>query len=140
MSDVEIDDIDRSLEIVALIRASEAGFAREGKVGVALEHDADRSRLDAFTLGLLDAMAQRIGNGRKTLRLLAYLHVALEYGPGEASRRRFHEYLGLESEPRLSRYVAGGRRHVLSVLIGDKPKVGRFVELLSEELDESSAA
>lgn len=136
LSDAAIDDVDRSLEIVALVRTSEAAIARDYRVGVAFGQEADERRLNAFTFGLIDALARCIGNYELTLKLLTYIHVALKHGAGKTARKVFSEYLGLANEPKLARYVAGGRLHIVRVLVGNAPQAGRFAELLAEELEE----
>jgi hypothetical protein len=136
MTETELEELDKSLEIAALIRASEAGFARDYRKGVAFGHAADRRRLDAFTLGLLDALAHRIGVRHETVRLMSYIHAILEHGPGQIARNSFREFVSLGTTPALARYLAGGRHHILRVLSGNPPKVGRFAELLTEELGE----
>jgi hypothetical protein len=137
VTEAEIEELDKSVEIAALIRASEAGYARDYRKGVAFGHAADRRRLDAFTLGLLDALAHRIGVRHETIKLLAYVHTLLEHGPGQIARTSFREFMALGTTPVLARYVAGGRHHILRVLSGNPPQVGRFAELLTEELGDS---
>jgi hypothetical protein len=137
MTESEIEELDKSIEIAVLIRASEAGYARDYRKGVAFGHAADRRRLDAFTLGLLDALAHRIGVRHETIRLLAYINTLLEHGPGQIARNSFREFMALATTPVLARYIAGGRHHILRVLSGNQPQVGRFAELLAEELGES---
>lgn len=137
MTEAEIEELDKAIEIAMLIRASEAGYARDYRKGVAFGHAADRRRLDAFTLGLLDALAHRIGVRHETVLLLAYVHSLLEHGPGQTARNFFREFLALGKTPVLARYVAGGRHHILRVLSGNPPRAGRFAELLAEELGES---
>lgn len=131
---LDIEEIDRSLEIATLIRSGEIGFARDYRAGTAFGADGDRYRLDAFTLGLLDAMAQHASLQADSYRLLVYLFKLIEHGPGKSARLSTHEMLALGEVPLFSRYVSGGRRHVLSTLAGRSPEVGRFAQLLSDEL------
>jgi hypothetical protein len=79
---IDIDELDRSLEAALLLRASEAGFARDYRSGAAFGQQEDRLRLEAFSLGLLDALAQRMGDRHRSLKLLAYMHALVEHGPG----------------------------------------------------------
>jgi hypothetical protein len=133
MIDLDIDELDKSLEIAVLIRSSEAGYVRDYLRGYAIARDDELRRLDAFTLGLLDALAHRLGARHDTLRLLAYLFALLEHGPGRPARKAFREMFALGSAPGFARYFASGRHHVIQVLQGSPPDVGRFASLLSEE-------
>jgi hypothetical protein len=137
MTEIDIDEIDKSLEIAALIRASEAGYARDYRSGAAFGPEGDQRRLDAFTFGLLDALAHRLGSRHDTLRLLTYLHSLMERGPGQGARRFFRQMCALGNVPIMARYVAGGRYHIVRVLAGNPPGIGRFARLLSEELGDS---
>jgi hypothetical protein len=135
MIDIDIDELDKSLEIAVLIRASESGYVRDYLKGAAIARDDELRRLDAFTLGLLDALAHRLGSRHDTLRLLAYLHALLEHGPGRPARKAFREMFALGSTPKFARYFASGRHHVVKVLQGSTPEAGRFAALLAEEFD-----
>ena len=134
MNDTIIQEIDKSLEIAELIRASESGYARDFRSGSAFGQEADRRRLDAFTLGVLDALAKRIGSRQDWLGILVYQHKLLELGPGERTRSAYREMCELASKIEFARYVGGGRYHALRVLSGIEPDVGRFARLMSEEL------
>jgi hypothetical protein len=131
---LDIEELDRSLEAALLLRASEAGFARDYRSGAAFGQEEDRLRLEAFSLGLLDALAQRLGDRQQNLRLLAYMNALVEYGPGIKAREAGQRMLDLSYKPQLGRYVAGGRRHALKVLRGNARETGLFAELLVEEL------
>lgn len=133
----DVDEIDQSLEIALLIRAGEIGFARDYRTGNAFGSDGDRYRIDAFTLGLLDALAQRLGQHPESLRLLIYLLKLIEHGPGKAARQSLREMYALGDVAGFARYVSGGRRHVLRTLAGRSPAVGQFAELLADELAEA---
>ena len=134
----DIDEVDQLLEIALLIRSGEIGFARDYRNGHAFGIDGDRYRLDAFTLGLLDALAHRLGDHLNTLNLLIYLWKLMENGPGKTTRQALRETGALGDDRAFSRYVSGGRRHILLTLAGNSPAVGRFAELLAEELTAGS--
>jgi hypothetical protein len=135
MNDGNITEIDKALEIALTIRGSESGYARDHRSGPVFGYAADNRRLDAFTLGLLDALAARISTRHDWLPLLAYLHQLNENGPGEVSRNAYRQMCKLKAVPGLARYVAGGRHHIRRVMAGETPDVGRFARLLSEEND-----
>jgi len=135
MNEREIRELDKSLEIAQLIRASEAGYARDHRTGPTLGHDADLVRLEAFTLGLLDALSKRLSFRNCRLALMVYLHKLVENGPGESVRIKFGEMIQLADKQHLARYINGGRYHIERVLMGESPDVGRFARLLSEERD-----
>jgi hypothetical protein len=133
MIDIDVDELDKSLEIAVLIRAREAGYVRDYAPGAAIGREDELRRLDAFTLGLLDALAHRLGARHDTLRLLAYLYALFEHGPGRPARKAFREMFALGSTPKFARYFASGRHHVVKLLQGSTPDAGRFASLLAEE-------
>jgi hypothetical protein len=131
---IDIDELDRSLEAALLLRASEAGFARDYRSGAAFGREEDQLRLEAFALGMFDALAQRLGDRQQCLHLLAYMSALVEHGPGSRAREAVQRMLDLNYRPQLCRYVAGGRRHAMKVLRGNARETGLFAELLAEEL------
>jgi hypothetical protein len=136
MTGFDIDKTDQSLEITELLRASEAGYARDYRQGAAFGTEGDTRRLDAFTLGMLDALAHRMVSPADALKLLVYLHKLLARGPGQLARNASRQMLALDGIPTLKRYVAGGRYHAIRALTGRSHDVGRFARLLAEELGE----
>lgn len=135
MNDIDITEIDKSLEIVVLVRAGEAGYMRDRRSGPVFGYAGDLQRLDAFTLGLLDGLAARLGTRHDWLPLLVYLYQLNENGPGEVARRSHWQMCNLKEAHELARYVAGGRHHIRRALADDQPDVGRFARLLTEERD-----
>lgn len=134
MDPSKLIEIDKSLEIATLVLAGEAGFARDHKIGHAFGAEGDMRRLDAFTLGMLDALAHRTGERDQALPMLTYLHKLEQHGPGIATRHSFREMLALIEIPKFAAYVAGGRRHIIRVLSGKAGDPGEFARLLTEEL------
>ena len=130
-------EIDKSLEMTELIRAGEAGYARDCRAGTAFGKERDALRLDAYTLGLLDVFAGRLGRRDDSLRLLTYLHKLVALGPGYEARQQFGKMVSLNRQPALTRYVAGGRIHGLRLLGGKSPEIGLFAELLVDEIESS---
>lgn len=136
MTSFDIDKIDKSLYIVELLRASEAGYARDYRKGTAFGTEGDMRRIDAFTLGMLDSLAHRLGSAANSLKVLVYLHKLLVHGPGQLTRNACQEMIDLGSISLYNRYLAGGRYHALRALTGRSNETGRFARLLSEELQE----
>lgn len=134
---LEVERLDRALEAAVLLLASEAGFARDYRNGPAFGAEKDGRRLDAFALGLLDALSGTLGRPTEVLPLLVYAKTLLEHGPGLVARGATVSTLGLADQPELARYVAGGRRLVLRMQAGRAPRPGIFVSLLEEELQET---
>ena len=134
MTEFDINALDKSLEAAVLLRSSEAGYARDYRRGAAFGRDEDQRRLDAFSFGLIDALAERAGDRSETLSLLIYLYVLLEQGPGVNARDAYQAMRKIGTKANLRRYVAGGRLHVFRMLAGSSPQAGIFAKLLEEEL------
>jgi phytoene dehydrogenase-like protein len=130
----DIHEIDKVLEAAVLLRSSEEGYARDYRAGSAFGREQDWLRLDAFTLGVLDALARTLGKHPRTLALLVYLKKLLDHGPGATARDAAAKMLSLGDLPELTRYVAGGRRIVLRQMAGQIVQPGLFAQLLEEEL------
>jgi len=131
---LDIAELDKLLEVALLLRSSEEGYARDYRKGPAFGREEDWLRLDAFTFGILDALARtRGGEHPETLALLAYLKNLIEHGPGSEARTGATELVNVGGLPELRRYVAGGRRLALRILAGQTVQPGLFVELLEEE-------
>jgi len=128
-------EVDKSLEMAELIRAGEAGYARDYRLGTAFGSNKDALRLDAFTFGLFEVLADRLRCRDDSLRLLTYLHKLLALGPGDAARRGLNEMCSLNSQQPLIRYVAGGRFNGLKLLGGKAPEIGLFAKLLADEIE-----
>jgi hypothetical protein len=133
---IEIDRLDQVMESCVLLISSEAGYARDYRNGTAFGADKDRRRLDAFALGILDALSGTLGPAGEVLPALIYLKTLLDHGPGWRARAATYALLGLAEESELTRYVAGGRRLVLRMLAGRAQQPGIFASLLEEELQE----
>ena len=133
-SKLDIAEIDKLLEVAVLLRSSEEGYARDYRHGTAFGREEDWLRLDAFTFGILDALARTHGEHVETLALLAYLKSLLDHGPGADARAAAAKLAHVGGLPELRRYVAGGRRLALRMLAGQRVQPGHYAELLEEEL------
>lgn len=131
---INIQELDKALEAVVLLRAGEEGYARDYRTGTAFGSEEDRRRLDAFTMGMLDMLARRLGNDEQVLPLLAYLKMLLDHGPGPLARQALAGMLRLRELPELRCYIAGGRRLVLQLLANKVVRPGLYARLLEEEL------
>lgn len=131
---LDIAELDKLLEVAVLLRSSEEGYARDYRNGTAFGREEDWLRLDAFTFGIIDALARTLGEHAETLELLAYLKNLVEHGPGNDARARAAKLLEVGGLPELRRYVAGGRRLALRMLAGQTVRPGLYAELLEEEL------
>jgi hypothetical protein len=131
---LDIPELDKLLEVAVLLRSSEEGYARDYRHGSAFGREEDWLRLDAFTYGVLDALARTLGEHTETLALLAYLKNLLDHGPGNDARVGTTKLLDAGNRPELRRYVAGGRRLALRMLAGQTVSPGLYAELLEEEL------
>jgi hypothetical protein len=132
--EIDLNEVDKLLEVAVLLRSSEEGYARDYRNGPAFGREEDWLRLDAFTFGVLDALARTLGEHTETLALLAYLKNLLDHGPGSDARAGAAKLLSTGALPELRRYVAGGRRLALRMLAGQTVRPGLYAELLEEEL------
>ena len=135
---VSISELDKVFEAAFLFRLSEAGYARDYGAVSPFNEQETRLRLDAFMLGVLDALAIPLSLKADSLPLLAYLKSLLEHGPGVRARDAAAEMLALRERLELRRYVACGRRVALKMLSGKKTHPGTFAELLEEECQQPS--
>jgi hypothetical protein len=133
-SKLDIAELDKLLEVAVLLRSSEEGYARDYRHGTAFGREEDWLRLDAFTFGILDALARTHGEHADTLELLAYLKGVLDHGPGGEARARATKLLNVGALPEMRRYVAGGRRLALRMLAGQVVQPGLYAGLLEGEL------
>jgi hypothetical protein len=133
-SKLDIAELDKLLEVAVLLRSSEEGYARDYRHGTAFGREEDWLRLDAFTFGILDALARTHGEHADTLELLAYLKGLLDHGPGGEARARAAKLLNVGALPEMRRYVAGGRRLALRMLAGQVVQPGLYAGLLEGEL------
>jgi hypothetical protein len=131
---LDIAELDKLLEVAVLLRSSEEGYARDYRNGTAFGREEDWRRLDAFTFGILDALARTLGEHAETLALLAYSKNLLDHGPGSDTRDGAERLLKLGALPELRRYVAGGRRLALRMLAGQPVRPGLYAEILEDEL------
>jgi hypothetical protein len=137
MNRINVTEVDKYLEMALLIRGAESGYVRDRWQGPVVGYEGDVCRLDAFTLGLLDELAARIGTRDDWRPLLVYLFQLNENGPGEIARRSYQQMCDLNDVPALARYIVGGRQRIRRALEGDNTDIGRFARLLIEEHDES---
>ena len=138
-SRLHIEALDKALEIAILLRDSEAAHARDRVRGASFGVVGDRQRLDALTLGMLDALARMVGNGGSSLPMLVYLKTLVDHGAGTRAREGFLAMLRLLDLAGLNRYVAAGRKLVTQILKGGESAPGRYADLLERELRELSA-
>ena len=136
---LHIEALDKALEIAILLRDSEAAHARDRKGAASFGQAGDQQRLDALTLGILDALARFLGNGPSSLPMLVYLKTLVEHGAGTRTREGFTGMLRLLDLASLSRYVAAGRKLVVHILSGGDSAPGRYADLIDRELREMSA-
>lgn len=134
---LDISKLDKALEVVVLLRAGEAGHARDHRKGWAFSRREDKRRLDAMTVGMLDALAHTLGKRPDIWQLLVYLRVLVDHGPGARARKSWAQCVQIaERAPELRPYVAGGRRLLLRMLVDRSARPGLFSELLEQELQQ----
>ena len=135
ISSAEIAGVDQMLHAAQLLRQSEEARARDRGDTLDGRLDPDGDRLDAYSLGLLDGVRTIAGGDVGFLRLLAYLLVLCEIGPGPAPEAA-DRMVRLAHDEHLSSYVDLGRQTVFDIFVGEGTEPEQFALLL---LSESSA-
>ena len=130
MDPAELETTDKLLQVARLMRASEAGIARDRHGGIAERADPNGEKLDWYCLGLLDALRVTRGYDRDRLRLLTYLMLVCETGPGETVRRTTERLFAGLSHANPARYIDAGRRTIGLLLAGQRVDPGGYAELL----------
>ena len=130
MDPVELDTTDKLLQAAQLLRLGEAGFARDRHGRITQEGDPDGEKLDWYCVGLLDGLRVARGYDRDRLRLLTYVMLICERGPGETVRRSTERLLASLSHANTARYIDAGRCAVRRLLAGQRVDPGRYAELL----------
>ena len=134
----EISGIDRMLQAAQLLRQSEQARARDRSGVLAGQLDPEGEKLDAYSLGLLDGVRTIAGGDVGFLRLLAYLLVLCEIGPGSAPEAA-ERMVRLAHDEHLSRYVDLGRQTVFDIFVGEGTEPERFAGLLLSETSADTA-
>jgi len=130
----ELGETDKLLRAAQLLRMSEAGFARDQPDAIAEQADPFGEKLDWYSLGLLDALRVSRGRDFGRLRLLTYLILLSEKGPGVAALRSTEHLLTRLHQTEPGRYIEAGRRTILDMLAGKRTEPGRYVELLAADM------
>ncbi len=134
----EIMEVDQMLRAAQLLRQNERARARDRGGALAERLDPDGRKFDAYSLGLLDGVRTIAGGNIGILRLLAYLLMLCEMGPGHAPRAA-KRILSLEQHGDLRGYVDRGRQTVFDVLMSEEDGPGRFALLLLSETSSYAA-
>jgi len=138
VSSDEITGIDQMLQAAQLLRQSEQARARDQSGVLAGRLDPEGEKLDAYSLGLLDGVRTIAGGDAGFLRLLAYLLVLCEIGPGPAPEAA-ERMVRLAHDEHLSRYVDLGRQTVFDIFVGEGTEPERFALLLLAETSADTA-
>jgi hypothetical protein len=134
----EITGIDQMLQAAQLLRQNEQARARDRSGVLAGRLDPEGERLDAYSLGLLDGVRTIAGGDVGFLRLLAYLLVLCEIGPGPAPEAA-DRMVRLAHDENLSRYVDLGRQTVFDIFVGEGTESEQFALLLLSETSADTA-
>lgn len=129
----DLDETDRLLQVARLLRLSEAGFARDEPGALVEKLDPCGERLDWYSLGLADALRVSRGHGLGRLRLLVYLMLLCDRGPGEAAVRATEHLVARLHDAGPARYIEAGRTTVLDTLAGRRIEPGRYWALLAAD-------
>ncbi len=129
-----LEKVDSVLQAALLLRLSEHGRARDHYYELLDRIDADGSRLDAFSLGVFDALLRTHAAATDSPALLLYLLKLCENGPGAATVDAAARALSLAGRADLHRYIDLGRSTAIRALDGSPPSPGAYAELLMDEL------
>lgn len=128
----ELKQIDSILRAANLIRSTELGYARDQHGSLVERLDPLGHKLDAFSIGIIDAIRIAVSASTAWLPILAYLLKLGEHGMDTALR-------GAEQMLRLSRsehcdaYVEQGRQTVYAVFAGHRNALQAYAALLRAE-------
>ncbi len=134
MAHWDLQRADNLLQAGLLLRLSEQGRARDYYQEVVERTDVNGDKLDAFSLGIFDALLRAHGASVDTLPLLLYLLKLSEHGPGAATVDAAYHALSHGESSAMRRYVDLGRCTAVQVLDGGPPRPGGYAELLMGEL------
>ena len=129
----ELDETDKLVQAARLLRMSAAGFARDHHGGIAASADPDGEKLDWYSVGILDALRCSRGYDKGKLRLLIYLILISENGPGDRARRSAERLISHLTHKDAARYIEAGRRAITRLLSGEKRAPADYAELLSDD-------
>lgn len=134
MDPVKLDATDKLLQVAQLLRLSEVGFARDRHGRITQEADPDGEKLDWYCVGLLDGLRVARGYDRERLRLLTYLMLLCETGPGETVRRSTERLFASLNHANPARYINAGRCTIGRLLAGQRVDPGNYAELLTADV------
>jgi hypothetical protein len=126
--------LDNMLEAVMLFRLSETGRARDLGNDLVTRADGQGTKLDAFSLGIFDAMLRARGASRVTLPLLVYMLKLSEHGPGPETVDAADRAIGFVGDAGMGRYVELGRYAAIKTLDGRPTTRGGYAEALLIDL------
>ena len=130
-------ETDKLLKATQLLRLSEAGFARDQHGRITQQADPNGEKLDWYSLGLLDALRVAHGYDRDRSRLLTYLLLLIDKGPGESVRRSAERLFASLNHANRARYIDAGRRTIGRLLAGERTDPGSYAELLVADVQAS---
>jgi len=129
----ELKETDRLLRAAQLLKSSEAGFARDYHGRITEQADPEGEKLDWYSLGLLDALRLSRGYDLGRLRLLTYLMLLAERGPGEAAVRAAERLFMRLNQADPGRHTNAGRRAMLRMSSGKRTVPGTYAGLLAAD-------
>lgn len=145
MSGIDSDDcqtgvLDRMLQAVRLLASSEAGYARDRHAGIVERQDLNRDKFNAYILGVMQTLSVSQGRDGPTLRLLSYLLMLCDKGPGTDTLRAADLALALLDRRDLRRYAELGRRTVLRMFAHKPTEPGAYARLLVADMAASNCS
>jgi hypothetical protein len=129
----ELKQLDGILQATQLLKSRAEGRARDRDDGLFYKLDPDRHRLDAYVLGLLNSIRTSAGGSDYALRLLVYLSLLCELGPGTPTVHKVEQMLAYARDREGGRYAEIGRLDMLRVLARDQAAQDGYADLLLAE-------
>ena len=133
MTPHEINQLDGILSAARLLRLAAMGYARDNCNGFVERLDPAGFKLDAYSLGLLDILSTSCGTDRHVLRLLVYLLMLCEQGPGTETIDAAERMLKSRDQAGADRYVEMGRFDMLRLQAGEPMESQSYASLLLAE-------
>jgi len=128
-----LKQLDGVLQATQLLKSRAEGRARDGHEGFCYTLDPDHHKLDAYALGLLDGIRTSTRGSDYALRLLVYLSLLCETGPGAPTVHKVERMLAYARGQEGGRYAEMGRLEMLRLLARDQAAQDGYADLLLGE-------
>jgi hypothetical protein len=128
----ELTQIDSILRAANLIRSTELGYARDRHGNLVERLDPQGHKLDAFSVGIIDAIRIAVSASAAWLPLLTYMLKLGEHG-ADGALHGAEQMLKLSRAETFDAYVEQGRQTVYAVFADHRDALQAYAALLRAE-------